>query len=32
MNQDLANEKINKWGVLLLIDVPEEMHFGSINN
>lgn len=28
MNQDLANEKINKWGVLLLIDVPEEMHFG----
>lgn len=29
MNQDLANEKINKWGMLLLLDVPLEMHFGK---
>lgn len=32
MNQDLANEKINKWGMLLLLDVPSEMHFGKENN
>ena len=29
MDQDLANEKINKWGMLLLLEVPNEMHFGK---
>jgi hypothetical protein len=31
MDQELANEKINKWGMLLLLELPNEMHFGLEN-
>lgn len=31
MNPELALEKINKWGILLLLDVPPEIHFGIKN-
>jgi len=29
MDQAFANENVNKLGMLLLLDIPSEMHFGS---